>query len=83
MMLFTQLVSDTGLTRNGFYEFLLAVVDQLIIISVDDCGAPIMPTCGWKNIEASTIVELANEAAMFIAATQQPLRWSDFHRASR
>ena len=79
--LFVQLLSDTGQMREGYYEYLLAVNDEIVIISVDSYGARIMPTGAWQKLPRNLIVSLADSAAKIATAGQAPLKWDEARSA--
>ena len=73
-VLFTQLISDTDLMRDDYYEYLLAIHDKLMIISWNG-KASLEKVGAWKEFPQSELVKLANRCAELTTYNQKPFLW--------
>ena len=75
--MFTQLVSDSWLMRDGYYEYLLAIDEDLLVIAWESSQAKLLRVGAWTKFPREVVIALADRGAAIVTVAKQPFQWRD------
>jgi hypothetical protein len=63
--------------RDGYYEYLLAIDEDLLVIALESGRARLLRVGAWTKFPREVVIALADKGATIVTVAKQPFQWSD------